>query len=89
MTHVARVTVGVPAYNEASYLEAQLEYLRTQDFPDIEVLIYDNASTDATREIARRFCEIAPHDLEQADMRCLRPIAECVNRMNEAVVPST
>jgi glycosyltransferase involved in cell wall biosynthesis len=60
MTHVARVTVGVPAYNEASYLEAQLEYLRTQDFPDIEVLIYDNASTDATPEIARRFCDVDP-----------------------------
>ncbi len=57
---IAKVTVGVPAYNEATYLGQQLEYLRTQEFADIEVLIYDNASTDTTPEIARRFCELDP-----------------------------
>lgn len=60
MTRIARVTVGVPVYNEVKYIESQLEYLRTQDFDDIEVLIYDNASTDATPEIARRYCDMDP-----------------------------
>ncbi|MDT2024441.1 glycosyltransferase family 2 protein [Methylocella sp. CPCC 101449] len=52
---MAAITIGVPVYNEEVLLERALEALRTQPFTDIEVLIYDNASTDATPEIAQRF----------------------------------
>jgi glycosyltransferase involved in cell wall biosynthesis len=54
--HTPAVTVGVPVYNGAQWLEASLTCLRDQTFRDIEVLIYDNCSDDATPEIARRFC---------------------------------
>ena len=46
------ITVGVPAYNEAELLAGSLEVLTQQTFTDFEVLIFDNASTDATAEIA-------------------------------------
>lgn len=52
---MAAITIGVPVYNEEILLERALEALRTQPFADIEVLIYDNASTDKTPEIAQRF----------------------------------
>ena len=49
------LTVGVPVYNGARYLEQALTALRDQDLADIEVVVSDNASTDATGEIARSF----------------------------------
>lgn len=49
-----RVTIGVPVYNGAATLEAAVRPLLAQTFTDFELLISDNASTDATAEIAAR-----------------------------------
>ncbi len=53
---MTQVTIGVPVYNGADYLEKCLSCLRDQTYRDIEVLIFDNCSEDATGEIAQRFC---------------------------------
>jgi glycosyltransferase involved in cell wall biosynthesis len=68
---MAAITVGVPVYNEAARMEGCLEGLRTQTFTDFEVLIFDNASTDATGEIAQDFCARDPrfHYRRQATNR--------------------
>jgi glycosyltransferase involved in cell wall biosynthesis len=49
------VTVGLPTYNGARYLEATLESLLAQDLDDVEIVISDNGSTDATEQICREF----------------------------------
>lgn len=49
------VTVGVPVYNGAAQLAECLECLVGQTWRDLAILVYDNASTDATPDIARRF----------------------------------
>lgn len=54
------VTIGVPVYNGARYLERALESLRAQTFADFELLIADNASTDATPEICARHAALDP-----------------------------
>lgn len=54
------VSLGVPVYNGARYLEEALASARDQTFTDIEVVICDNASTDATQEIALRFTRDDP-----------------------------
>ncbi len=46
------VTIGVPVYNGADLIEESLACLARQTFRDFNVLIFDNASTDATAEIA-------------------------------------
>jgi glycosyltransferase involved in cell wall biosynthesis len=51
------VSIGVPAYNSARYLEQTLAALRDQDLRDIEVIVCDNGSTDATPQIAQRFVD--------------------------------
>jgi len=51
------ITVGVPVYNGGAFLAQALENLRLQTFGDFRVLIFDNASTDATADIARDFVE--------------------------------
>ena len=52
---MARVEIGVPVYNGASMLAESLECLRAQTFEDFRVVIGDNASDDATAEIAADF----------------------------------
>jgi glycosyltransferase involved in cell wall biosynthesis len=51
----APITIGVPVYNGAAFLAQALENLRQQSFSDFRVLILDNASSDATGEIAQDF----------------------------------
>jgi glycosyltransferase involved in cell wall biosynthesis len=54
----APITIGVPVYNGAAFLAQALENLRLQSFQDFRVLIFDNASTDDTGEIAARFVQM-------------------------------
>lgn len=48
-----RATVGIPVHDGEQFLPAALASVRAQDEPDIEIVISDNASTDATEEICR------------------------------------
>jgi len=47
------VSIGVPVYNGEDFLDECLACLAGQTFRDIEVLVWDNASTDRTGDIAR------------------------------------
>ncbi|HEY66471.1 MAG TPA: glycosyltransferase family 2 protein [Caldilineae bacterium] len=51
------VSVVIPAFNEEKYLGACLHALRRQTYPAnrYEVIVVNNASTDATATIARRY----------------------------------
>lgn len=48
------VSIGVPVYNEGKYLERSLQSLLAQDYATIEVILSDNASTDATLAICEK-----------------------------------
>jgi len=50
-----RVSIGLPVYNGENYLALAIESLLAQTFGDFELIISDNASTDATEEIARGY----------------------------------
>lgn len=49
----ARLGIGLPVYNGERYLPRTLESLQAQTYPDFEVLLLDNASTDGTPDLAR------------------------------------
>lgn len=55
-----RVGIGLPVFNGERYLAAAIESILAQDFTDFDLVICDNASTDATREIAERFVRQDP-----------------------------
>ena len=48
------VTVIVPAHDEAGFLSACLASIRAQDYPDLQIVVIDSASTDSTPDIVRR-----------------------------------
>ncbi len=49
------LTIGMPVYNAERYLVETLESLLNQTFTDFELIISDNASTDRTEEICRKY----------------------------------
>lgn len=49
------VTIGLPVYNGAATLAAALSTLIRQEYPNIEIIISDNASTDETVSICEEF----------------------------------
>jgi len=51
------VSVIVPAKDEEANIEAALETLQAQDWPDLEIIVVDDRSTDATAAIARGVAE--------------------------------
>jgi glycosyltransferase involved in cell wall biosynthesis len=55
-----RVSIGVPVYNGAACLAETLDCLIGQTLPELEIVVADNASTDATSDICRRFAERDP-----------------------------
>jgi glycosyltransferase involved in cell wall biosynthesis len=57
---VPRVTIGVPVYNGAETLEPALRSLQAQTFTDLEILVSDNASTDATPDVMARLAAEDP-----------------------------
>jgi glycosyltransferase involved in cell wall biosynthesis len=53
-----KISVIIPAYNEEKYLKQTLEAILAQDYPDFEVIVVDNASTDGTSEAAQSFTDV-------------------------------
>ena len=66
-----RLTIGMPVYNGAPYLERALRSIRAQTYTDFRLLILDNASTDRTAEIAARHTDRDPRIVYQRNERNL------------------
>src|ERR1035438_9843576 len=57
---VPRVSIGLPVYNGENYLDPALNSILRQDYSDLELIISDNASTDATGNICREYAAKDP-----------------------------
>jgi glycosyltransferase involved in cell wall biosynthesis len=60
MNTAPRLSIGLPVYNGEEYLAESLDALLGQTYTDFELIISDNASTDGTAEICRRYEEEDP-----------------------------
>lgn len=49
------VSLGLPVYNGEKHVEAALRSACAQDYPNLEIIISDNASADGTEDICRRW----------------------------------
>jgi glycosyltransferase involved in cell wall biosynthesis len=65
------VTIITPSYNQGRFIAATIESVLDQDYPNIEYIIIDGASTDETAEVAARYADrltfISEPDRGQSD----------------------
>lgn len=54
---VPRVSVCVPTYNYGRFLGEAIESVLAQTMPDWELVVSDNASTDETADVVRRYAD--------------------------------
>lgn len=54
------VTIGMPIFNGGRYLKEALEAALSQTYPNLEIIISDNGSTDDTEEVCRAYATRHP-----------------------------
>lgn len=54
------MSIGIPVFNEEATLPAALDSLLAQDYRALQILVCDNASTDATVEVAEAYAARDP-----------------------------
>ncbi len=57
MVSNSKVTIGIPTYNRSQFLIGCLESVLSQDYPDFQVLVLDNASSDDTEAVVQSFVD--------------------------------
>lgn len=76
---VASISVVIPVHNGEKYLAASIQSVLDQRHPDLEVLVVDNASTDASASVVAAFPSV----------RCLRLERKGVSRaLNHGIAHS-
>lgn len=55
-----KISIVIPSYNKASYVEATLRSIINQGYPNLEVIIQDGGSEDGTIEIIKRYANKYP-----------------------------
>ncbi len=78
-----KVVIRVPCFNHEKYVRLCLESIAAQDYPNLEVLVLDDASTDATAEIAQELCRRFGFRFERNERNLGLPAT--LNRMMQMV----
>ena len=52
-----KVSIVIPLFNKASYVERALDSIRGQTFNDFEVIVVDDGSTDAGASVVARYSD--------------------------------
>lgn len=50
-----KISIIIPTYNRAGYLSQAIESALSQDYPNLEVIVSDNASTDDTAKFIKQY----------------------------------
>jgi len=50
-----KVSIVIPAYNHARYLDEAILSVLAQDYPNIELIVLDDGSTDTTAEVLKKY----------------------------------
>lgn len=56
-TKAPLISIGMPVFNGAEYIAGAIESIINQSIIDLELIVCDNASTDDTETICRRYAE--------------------------------
>ena len=55
MANIPKVSVVIPTYNYAGFLDETIQSVLSQTYTDYELIIVDNHSTDNTEEVVKKY----------------------------------
>lgn len=58
------ISIAITTYNHEKFIEASIKSALAQDYPNIEILISDDASTDGTIDIIRKYVKSYPNKIK-------------------------
>ena len=71
-----KLSVIIPCYNEKDTIEALLSSVKNTPYPNKEIIVVDDCSTDGTQELLKKFVDLADkilfHDYNQGKGAALR-----------------
>ena len=62
-----RISVVIPSYNQAAFIERTLRSVLLQGYPDLECIVIDGGSTDGSVEVIRRYAPWLRHWVSEPD----------------------
>ena len=68
------VSVVIPVFNGEKTIRRAIESIFEQTYPNIEVIVVDDSSTDSTAEILRSFGDAHSRDLQSEESRHRRHV---------------
>ncbi len=77
-----KISVVIPAHNEEKKIASTIEAVLAQDYPDFEIIVVDNASSDRTSEEAIKF----PVQVVREDRKGLLWARECGRRASSGEI---
>ncbi len=57
MKKLPKISIVIPSYNKAKYIQETLESIVSQKYPNLEVIVQDGGSTDGTLEIIKKYAK--------------------------------
>ena len=62
-----RITIVTPSYNQGHFIEEAIRSVLLQGYPNLQYIVMDGGSKDATVEVIRRYERWIPHWVSQRD----------------------